>query len=535
MMSDQLNNFSKELQANLHPTSEYHQKLVQKGLLLYRQNHVYKKQYNPPTYISGKVQDVIPVDVTLNMNEPLNSQCSCPQEGICRHQLALFFSAYSENSSVFEWVQEWKSQDQSFDILKTVKRASDLLNEAVPPDLSKGIDAWLHYFKQTFEDANISNEYFLETSVKRNYRRLLDFIPVEREWKPLYRLFAAYEALKWLNGVCVENEFHGLSSLFDFLLQEAEESLNQLSVTSAPFAFDPYIQYLRDDSHFLIESSSYFYSSLFHFYRLLWSRLFRSSSWRHDEWNRWNERLIHDINTKEKIEIPNIMAFIHLSFLEEDDDRALSFLKELMNDDPTLILFMPFWIEELKIQKAFQRQYRYINCALAMLPLFFQDTNSSYERQSFTRLFLQSIGEAALMEKNPYLLEKVYRGFLPYSYYKYDSYLFSQKKFREWVELQHLSAKEIDLIDKEKLTIIAKEAPQMVMPLYHEAIEHLISSRNRSSYKKAVRYLKKLRTVYKKRNRMLDWDRFFNHLVNRTKRLRAFQEECRKGKLIDVE
>ena len=62
-----------------------------------------------------------------------------------------------------------------------------------------------------------------------------------------------------------------------------------------------------------------------------------------------------------------------------------------------------------------------------------------------------------------------------------------------------------------------------------------IERKNRKSYKEAVRYLKKLRTIYKKLNKKTTWEYYLENLLEDTKRLRAFQEECQRGKLVHVE
>lgn len=46
--------------------------------------------------------------------------------------------------------------------------------------------------------------------------------------------------------------------------------------------------------------------------------------------------------------------------------------------------------------------------------------------------------------------------------------------------------------------------------------------------------MKKLRTLYNKLKRQDDWQLFLELLLEKTKRLRAFQEECKRGKLIDA-
>lgn len=60
-----------------------------------------------------------------------------------------------------------------------------------------------------------------------------------------------------------------------------------------------------------------------------------------------------------------------------------------------------------------------------------------------------------------------------------------------------------------------------------------IEERNRKSYRRAVRYLKKLRMLYKKLKRTNEWDVFIVQIASLHSRLRALQEELRKGKLIN--
>ncbi|WML46599.1 hypothetical protein RCG23_13130 [Neobacillus sp. PS3-34] len=93
---------------------------------------------------------------------------------------------------------------------------------------------------------------------------------------------------------------------------------------------------------------------------------------------------------------------------------------------------------------------------------------------------------------------------------------------------------EYDQLPKDRLKLLEKEKPEVLMSLLHQLAQQQIELKNRQSYKIAVRQLKKLRTIYKKQKRLDDWQFFFDTLLERTKRLRAFQEECRRSKLIDA-
>ncbi len=74
--------------------------------------------------------------------------------------------------------------------------------------------------------------------------------------------------------------------------------------------------------------------------------------------------------------------------------------------------------------------------------------------------------------------------------------------------------------------------PAVLIPLYHQWAAKLIEEKNRSSYREAVRLLKKLRSLYNRQKMGKEWDTFISRLSLRFPRMRAFQEELRKGKLI---
>lgn len=520
-MKAQLQAYAEKLQTYLDPTSDTHQKLVQKGLLLYRQQLVSKKNFSSPIF-TAKVQDVTPVQVMLDLENPENNHCSCPQEGICRHQMALFFSVYNQIGSVFDWVQEWKKNDSTFAVLKNMKRGSDLLEEQTSAPLT-GHDAWINRFKKSFHNIDIPNEYVFEERLKSVYYRLIEFSPVEREWKPLYQLFVAYYSIKAANELSINRNFQTQESFFSFMMQEVEDALKKLSISVQPFAFDPYIAFLRNDCTALLTLNTYHSSEMVELYMILWSHLFKQTIWRKLEL----ERLESDSDQNDRI----LLARIHLAILCGKDEIALQTLKGLNRN---IIYFSQYWFQHLQSQKAYSRLSKYITAMIPFISDYLSTLESNFDRYAFMRMFFRTVDDSALSDHNPVLMEKIYMKFLPYSYTQYNEYLIIKQKYRSWVELQHLTGKDIDSIDKLKLETVAKADPQLAMPLYHDSIENLLENRNRDAYKKSVKYLKKLRVLYKKQKKMQMWESYFNDLLLKTKRLRAFHEECRRGKLIDA-
>jgi hypothetical protein len=124
------------------------------------------------------------------------------------------------------------------------------------------------------------------------------------------------------------------------------------------------------------------------------------------------------------------------------------------------------------------------------------------------------------------------RSLLPRSYDLYATYLYDKHKHFEWIDLQlfmdihPLSHRAADLQQVEKVE------PYALLPYYHQFIEKSIQMKNRPAYKDAVKMLKRLAKVYKKTKQSDVWEHYIDHLSMKHSRLRALQEELRKGKLL---
>ncbi|WP_424768479.1 hypothetical protein [Paenibacillus sp. sgz302251] len=121
---------------------------------------------------------------------------------------------------------------------------------------------------------------------------------------------------------------------------------------------------------------------------------------------------------------------------------------------------------------------------------------------------------------------------LPNARSVYENKLLTYGKWRQWIDCQ-LSAG-TDPLDYRVsvLAPIEKNAPEVLIPYYHQAIERYVLLKNRDGYKAAVKLLKRLAKLYKKIKKEETWELFFGTFRGRHSRLRALQEELRKGKLI---
>ncbi|MCA0754847.1 hypothetical protein KP806_07275 [Paenibacillus sp. N4] len=121
---------------------------------------------------------------------------------------------------------------------------------------------------------------------------------------------------------------------------------------------------------------------------------------------------------------------------------------------------------------------------------------------------------------------------LPHSYSELSDHWLEQKRYDEWADLQLLIGTKPEDVGASALREIGKQAPRALMPLYHHSVEAAIQTRNRQGYRTAVKQLKKLEKLYKTDKDSARWDRYIAGLVHKHQRLRAFQEELWKGKIV---
>lgn len=130
-------------------------------------------------------------------------------------------------------------------------------------------------------------------------------------------------------------------------------------------------------------------------------------------------------------------------------------------------------------------------------------------------------------------LWNILEGMLPHSTPVIEDMLYERHNWKAWIEMQILLERDPFYHRVSVLQPIEKEAPELLLPFYHQAIEHYVALKNRQNYKAAVKLLKRLVKVYKKMKQIERWDHFFSRFMERNSRLRALHEELKKGKLLE--
>jgi hypothetical protein len=533
-MTEQIQFASNKLKGILRPENENHVKLVQKGLLLFRQGLVYQMKFEGECVVAS-VQDVTPVKVKLDLQFLEVSECSCPVEGFCRHQIAVFFNALSQVGSVASWVEEWRMPLKAKTAATNwgLQTAKDLLKNS--DRVKANYDDWQESCSTSFESImkgqGEPKPYVIPDLFRIYWKRLKADAPLKQEWKTLYELVCCVHSLNLLTQLSVEYG-HGelmitryYRFLFHSLIEEAEDAITKLSIHSLPFAFDTFIEKLKDESAQLLDVGHGLVYEGVQLYRLLWSQLFKKSQWRGAELSR-----LEEFNANEdQVGLPHKIGLIHHYILAKKDEQAL---EQIVLLQETGVPYLLYWLEMLTGQKEWKRLGSFVDYFVSQLHGYMRTLDHYDACIDFTGIALDATAPYCSVTRRLDLFERILVQTLPYSYREYDTFLYERKNFEKWAELQAFIGFDIHLLPKDRVKEVTQLDPIVLLPLYHQAVQQNIDMKNRQSYKQAVKYLKKMRTIYKKVNRVAEWDQFIDRLTLQTKRLRAFQEECKRGKLI---
>jgi hypothetical protein len=511
-------------------------RLVQKGLMLYRQGTVHHLKYMVKS-IWATVQDVTPVRVYINVTNLHESSCTCPADSFCRHRLAAFFQAYGDVASVSDWVEAWrKPAREQIDAEKWgLQRAKDLVKK----DSRSGHDyeQWIASFKEGFDEImkgqGEPKPYVVPGLFRTYIRRVEVSAPLEAVWKNLYMIAGAVYSFNLLSEMARElghdedvtmDRYY--RPLFEDLFNDAEEYVDRLAFNTMPFSFDAFLEKIKDESIGLTVPVSAAGYERIDLYRLLWEKLFKNGGWRDEERGRL------EAFGDGKRDIVEEIALIHQLILAKQDGDALKRFALLPVDS---LPYMFYWLDGFRAQREWSRMGPFIDYLVQQLRNYLKHLGEYYTCKKFTRYALKLVGAYTREIGRGELYDRALAQAMPYSFYEYEDSLFEKGQYEQWGELQSYFGFEYNSISNDRLKVLQKEAPEVLIPLYHQMIGDLVDMKNRSSYKQAARLLKKLRTVYKKLKRVPEWEAFFDKLLVRTKRLRAFHEECTRSKLIEVE
>jgi hypothetical protein len=524
---EQVMHFAEVLKAEFSFDEEKSRDLIKKGLLLYRQGSVYNVKYNTKI-IDGRVQDVVPDDVTINLDTLTASSCSCPSPSFCRHRMALFFYVYASFSSVGSLLDEWKTahQNTSPSILTNSLKKANEIQKRYQDD---SITSWYVFFNREYElflEQNSERDrYIISLIYQRFFQSLSNKAPKNTELKRLFMIhagiFSIHKTLEIIESLQLKHyQFDSyVTPYVHNLIDSVVDEVFHLKLVSLPFSFD----YLLAESIDMIRepllSHHWFLFERFSIYRGVWSILLNRTKWIEAE----QTTLAEGSETEGEI-----LGLAHLAFLQKNDAEAVDYLNRI-ND--LNITYSFWWITALSNANDWKRAAIWIKFTTDNIQKYVLKLNSFNGRRHITRVFLKEIS-GYCEAKNEQLYIHAMKMLLPYSYVEYDHYLLKAQDYRQWVDLQMLVGYTISDCDRQTLKLIEEVDRSALLPLYHQAVVYSLKQKNRASYKQAVKYLRKIRTCYRRLNQLDSWEMYIEKLAESNKRLRAFQEELQRAKLV---
>ncbi|MDL0420619.1 hypothetical protein QPM05_10955 [Caldibacillus thermoamylovorans] len=356
-----------------------------------------------------------------------------------------------------------------------------------------------------------------------------DLFKVNREQRSLYKIVVHVRLLQNLQNWFETSRFSyqeiedTCNQLFEIIYVDIQNALGYLP-SPMPFSYDPICEKLQLDVRELLFLEGAFKHDILQIYWNLWNYLFTRPKLR-------NEELDFAEKTAKKGTMDSSWQFAYMFqlFLAGRVEESLALLKNIGNHSISyILLFMDHYFAK-ENWNGFTKLAQFLIEHLKD----YLDTISYSTKKTFFYSIDEEFHQFAKETGRYDLYEQLLIAMYPFTTRKLSSFYFERKEYRKLIEFVQLS--NFSYLSNDILRTIQKEKPQYLLPYYHRKIEMAIQQKNRQNYKEAVRYLKKLRTIYKKLKKEEKWEVYFEQLLQKTKRLRAFQEECQRGKLINVE
>lgn len=499
-----------QLELELQPSDSHDEELLRRALFAVRNKFIYFDKYIPvKSLLQITVQDVRPAKVCINFQAE-EIQCDCNKMNWCRHKVSVLLALYQHIDSVQEWVAKWRSKKKvSFE---------DLAKQRTPNSWKMMVqEAFSYYIKANQKiDSNL-----LTPLMESALTKLMNYIPFEQEWKPIYKLFVEVYALNLLweyleqtNSLVKQDHFE---RFFDQHYETISMSVEEVKGHVHLFATDSFFDELQIMVRTILLNRKGFEDKKIKLYLIFWDKVFTEK-----------KRTIEELTIIEKnssSELHDVVKNIFYILLKDVERLQMNMKKVKTKEIPVYLYIAQF---------AFSKKNNICGEIIlkAMLP-FLHDYIHGHLKQQNRKPFVQSIHlmfeKISLNEEEESMLFSSYGsyGLLPFS-----NYLLKKKRYEQWIALHQIHPSSISYLETIGLNEVIENEPKSVLPLLHNYAMFEIEQKSRINYKEAALILKKMRTACQKAGKMRFWQEYINQIQNKFKRLKAFQEELEKENIL---
>ncbi|WP_159885977.1 hypothetical protein [Paenibacillus puerhi] len=474
---------------------------------------------------------------SLSLGDFRDSECTCLKRN-CEHLAALAFtyleeeldidsqlilkpggSAWGQSESVSSGAQSVWDSPKAGIAASSVKAA-----KVQAPAASSSVEEWHSYFRHRFPPERLSTLRGGDTFYNTVYGGLA---PISSAWHPTLRglyelhvLLFTFKLLDELSGsgyrYSLGYDYYAIRQLFsDLFNQTYDQLLRLLRTLHGEEARSLYSEHLQATADYLARHAfplSAGFVSWMPIYISIWSGLLMEEA-RTDREKARLSRAARQEEVSPALFDQLLTARILFDVEEGQDEAAWAKASQLKSRGH--IRLYPFLF-------GFQHTGQWARLQLwleKLAPMIREKWGQPDE--TYYELWSHLLDKHAAREA----WERVMLQLLPASLPYYLDQLMRQERFQEWVDL-HMAFgyTPLDLRVSDYKPIELKRK-SLLLPWFHHSIEKLIAEKNRDSYKRAVRLMKKLRTMYGKLKQKERWELYLNHIREKYSRLRALQQE----------
>lgn len=508
------------IEHELHYDSEENQELVRRAIFSVRNKSVIFEKYNTlSSTLHAQVQDVRTAIVVIDFNKH-QIECSCFAKGIvCRHTLAVLLSLYQYFDSVQDWLNNWKQSKAT--------QVTFFSNDYSPLN-------WRQLINDQMERQLKSNRriegYAVMTFAELMRNRLQRFTPYEREWVPMFKLFAELRIFIHIMNLNSDKNFVDANQQYyiDYFADKSCEKIstyvNELATQKRNLAYEPFFLELQKMAFELLSPSTQSNKAILSMYLVIWKKLLIQNVQIESELQHikaWKEENQNDAIYYVRI-FPIELLF---NLLVNNMQEAELLLKAIQQQSIESLLLVAEFLLDVGNTKASERILR------ALLP-FMHSYISEYipfiTRHTTAHKINQLFEKINLSEEEQMLY---FASLGKYGLDPFSDFLLNKQRYTDWVALHQMYSSSLEFTESSGLNEVLKHAPEAILPLFHHFAMEELKHKSRTNYKAAVRIWKKMRTAAKNAGKQTYFEEYMRVIRSDYKRLRALQEELDKANL----
>ncbi|MHA0856403.1 SWIM zinc finger family protein [Paenibacillus sp. CMAA1364] len=521
---------------------------IKRGFQYYKQGRVHHFTMSDADHIQAVVKGNEEYSVHINLDSFTSNHCSCPVPSNCKHMIAVLLAYANLHERSVHTLVNAHSTAMFKQVVKPTSKTASIRsgtdNSAHRPEVSSQlkdrieriptlpISEWHDLFQQVIgpQGMRIPNTPYARSALES----ILDLKPsLSPRMNLLYKLHAHLFVLNKLVTPSLQqgnnaNFYMGLHT--QMAADDMQAAIGEILSHELVLEEESEHQHVVQDTLTLLRLQMLTEPQNLHYYYDIYTQLWLH--WLHPnlvDHQMYLEEL-QQLNAAQQdlgsrlSKLPWMLSQIWMQFYLSQDEQAWDLLRQvdkIFNIHPEHVY--PF-LTLLSKREDWSRMRDWL---VELSPLL-----SNYRNNNLSYYWICWESTLQYLPESEQDMWSALIGMLPHTKHMYEEKLMSYGKWEQWMDYQLSIGRDPFEFRVTVFQPIEKNAPELLLPFYHQAVEQYIQQKNRASYKQAVKLLKRLSKLYKKTKQEDRWDLFITSLANRNSRLRALQEELRRGKLI---